>query len=225
MEPKEVQVHVTYDVRNAGNKAPRFSARIENIMDPRYDDWGNVSSAWQEHDGDVDNDGQGSDTAKVGYSFDDSLNRLQTVTYPTSRTVRYDYGTTGEKDDRLSRIESITNGADTETYAAYTYLGTGTIVGIAHAEVTGGLKLNYGSSGTYGGFDQFGRVISQLWENNASTTTFDEYTYVHDAMGNRTSRDNELHADFDETYAYDEVYRLIGSERERKGQALLTATA
>ncbi len=117
--------------------------------------------------------------------------------------------------DRLSRVESITNAADTETYAAYTYLGVGTIVESSRPEVTGGLNLTYGSSGTYGGFDQFGRVVDQLWEDDSSTA-IDEYEYGYDAVGNRLWKENTVSSgteDLDELYVYDEIYRLIGSDR------------
>ena len=147
----------------------RDPGNVVNQVEYDYDDWGNVTDAWQEHDGVVDNDEQGEDSVKVGYTYD-SLARPATVVYPASRTVRYDYGATGGMDDRLSRIESITNGADTETYAVYTYLGADTIIQSDRPEVTGGLMLTYGdSSDDYSGFDRFGRIIDQLWQDTSGT--------------------------------------------------------
>jgi len=55
--------------------------------------------------------------------------------------------------------------ADANVFAEYTYLGTSAIVKITHPKVSGGLELEYGTGGTYGGFDRFGRVIDQTWQN------------------------------------------------------------
>ena len=52
----------------------------------------------------------------------------------------YSYGDSGSIDNRLSRVAAITDGGS-NTFAAYTYLGSGTIINTAHPGVTGGLDL------------------------------------------------------------------------------------
>ena len=150
----------------------------------------NVAQSWQAHVGEVDNDEIGTDTSSVQYAYD-ALARPLTVTYPDGRIVRYDYGTADGTNDRLSRVEAITNDAGTETYAEYTYLGAATIVTVEHPDVSGGLTLDYGADGS-AGFDQFGRVTGQTWTNAAGTTTFDDFAYTYDRASNRLTRDLSL---------------------------------
>ena len=112
----------------------------------------------------------------------------------------------------MSRLSSIgdTNG----TYAAYKYLGAGRIVEEDYADID--VKLSYlDSNGNVTGLDRFGRVADQIWTDYGADpdATLDEYTYTYDRAGNRTSRDNELHAAFDEDYTYDALDRLTDADR------------
>jgi hypothetical protein len=75
--------------------------------------------------------------------------------------------------------------AGTNKYAQYTYLGAGSVVKVAHPGVTNGLNLTYGTGGSYGGFDQFGRIVDQTWENDAQTTTHDRFRYGYDKNSGR----------------------------------------
>jgi len=89
---------------------------------------------------------------------------------------------------------------DETTYAAYTYLGAGTIVRIAHPAVQGGLVLNYdpNDNQTYTGWDRFGRVVDQTWK--VGSTTVDSYGYAYDRNSNRLYRENLLQASLSELY-------------------------
>ena len=54
----------------------------------------------------------------------------------------------------LNQMNSIASSAapcSTDIFAQYTYLGDGTIVGVAHPAVSGGLNLTYGSASDSGG--------------------------------------------------------------------------
>ena len=87
----------------------------------RYDSWGNLARDWHRHDGAADGS-----TPQVNYGYG-ALARLTGVRYPstsTGWTIGYSYGTSGEMDDRLSRVAAITDGSTTR-YADYTYLGAG----------------------------------------------------------------------------------------------------
>jgi len=89
------------------------------------------------------------------------------------------------------------------------------VVKVAHT-VTGGLNLTYGTSGTYGGVDQFGRVIDQKW-NNDSSTDKDRYKYGYDRNSSRTYRENALtHGStpkLDDWYSYGGSHRLQNMDR------------
>ena len=159
--------------------------------------------------------------------------RLGRVVLPAFRranrhVVRSVYPTdSGDPGTCLFRMQSIVASYDdsqTQTVAAYGYLGAGTIVSVTHPAVEGGLTLSYGSNGTYGGWDRFGRVIDQKWTTDDGDqyqddeTVLDEYAYGYDAAGNRTYRANEGASlgdvdGLDELYAYDDLGRLTGWQR------------
>ncbi|REK23911.1 MAG: hypothetical protein DWQ42_14160 [Planctomycetota bacterium] len=136
---------------------------------------------------------------------------------------RNQHGTTGSSDDALSRVAAIDDGSSTQ-YATYSYVGAGLIVESVRPQVTsnvatGDLRLSYGSAASnYAGLDNFDRVIEQLWLDNASDEV-DRFEYGYDEVGNRLWRENVVSGDLgtpvhlDESYSYDEVYRLLGVER------------
>jgi RHS repeat-associated protein len=178
-----------------------------------YTGWGQVAREYQEHDGAVD-----ANTLLVQYDYEDGAAsgvakyvRLEQVTYPNGREVQYGYGTTGAVDDIMSRLATIGDG--TTTQAAYTYLGAGKIVVEDYVESQ--TRLTYlNSSDAVTGLDRFGRVADQIWERYGDDpAVLDEYTYTYDRAGNRTSRDNELHAAFDEDYTYNGLDELVSSSR------------
>jgi hypothetical protein len=90
--------------------------------------------------------------------------RLVGLTYPSTaaapgRALTYAYGAGGLLNDRLSRLEAISD--STGTLEAYTYLGLGAVVTRSHPQP--GLNQSYvlpgGDPGDpYGGLDRFGRV-------------------------------------------------------------------
>jgi RHS repeat-associated protein len=109
------------------------------------------------------------------------------------------------------------DGGNRAKYADYTYLGAGTIVKVAHPQVTGGLALTYGTGGTYGGFDRFGRVVDQRWQND-TPAVLDQFKYGYDRASNRIWRDvgpdmGTPPTGKDEFYIYDGLHRLIKANR------------
>ena len=197
----------------------RGAAHVVNQVAYAYNDLNLVTQAWQAHNGPVDNDGQGTDTPSVQYAYD-TLGRLTTMTHPSGRVVGYEYGAAGSMDDRLSRVTAITDGGSA-TYAQYTYLGANTVVGADRPAVPGGLSLSYGTAANgYDRLDKFGRVLDQVWaEIGANPDELDHYRYTYDEVGNRLTRENVVAGNLqtpvhlDEKYAYDEVYRLLGTDR------------
>ena len=109
-------------------------------------------------------------TPSVKYTYDDGAAgtgvaaylRLSQITYPNSttsgRTVNYNYP--AGVDSIMSLLGSITD--STGTLAAYTYLGSGTIVKEDYPQAA--VKLNYdpGANNTYSDLDRFGRVLDQV---------------------------------------------------------------
>jgi hypothetical protein len=122
--------------------------------------------------------------------------------------------------DNIAQVEDATQGSD--KFAAYTYLGASTIVQVAHPAVSeNGLTLTYGTGGTYGGFDRFGRIVWQTWQNNTPTVVA-RYFYGYDRNSNRLWRaDRPTDVGVpgrDEAYAYDGLDRRI----KKKSGILLT---
>ncbi|HDZ20075.1 hypothetical protein LCGC14_0204520 [marine sediment metagenome] len=138
--------------------------------------------------------------------------RLTDITYTDDRVVNYDYGAADGISDVLSRVYELDGdiGGSNTVFARYTYLGAGTIVKIAHPGVSGGLNLTYGAVGSnYPGFDRFGRIMDQLWENDSSTAK-DHFEYGYDRASNRLWRliGSSLKTGKDHVYDYDGLYRL-----------------
>jgi RHS repeat-associated protein len=110
----------------------------------------------------------------------------------------------------MSRLATIGDG--TNTYASYKYLGAGRIV--VEDYETLGVKLDYAAS-NFAAWDRFGRIVDQIWLDYGANpdVVLDEYAYTYDRAGNRLTRGNALHTAFSETYDYDDLDRLISSER------------
>jgi hypothetical protein len=118
----------------------------------------------------------------------------------------------------MSRLSAIYDDADDDgvvdatedVYASYKYLGANRIVTEDYEEIE--VDLDYtGTNNDFSKLDRFGRVADQVWNDYGATpdVVLDRYTYTYDRVGNRMSRDNELHAAFDEDYTYDGLYRTI----------------
>ena len=113
-------------------------------------------------------------------------------------------------------------GFDTTTspiyaYAEYTYLGSGSIVKIAHPQVTGGLTLNYGdATGSPAGWDRFGRVIDHKWGSDADANKLDRFQHTYDNVSRRLTSDRTYTGaptNRDEQYTYDNLHRLRNMKR------------
>ena len=94
-------------------------------------------------------------------------------------------------------------------FAAYGYLGAGTVVKVAYPAVTvssNPLALTYWTSGGgYAGFDRLGRVIEQKWSAGSAV---DHFKYGYDGNSNRLYRTNEVEGT---PHALDELYHANGS--------------
>ncbi len=169
-----------------------------------YDGWGNVIQSRQSHSGAAT-----SATPAVQYTYDDGADaqgnaryvRLASVSYPDGRTLAYDYS--GDINGKLNRLAGVADSS--ATLATYTYQGTSTLVSESHPQVSGGLTLNVAQ-------DRFGRTANQTWTQN-SGAVLDGYGYTYDRDSNRTSKSNALNSVFSESYLYDGLDRLTGTQR------------
>ena len=121
--------------------------------------------------------------------------------------VYYNYPASGIG-GALVRLDNIasdnTEPAEADKFAAYGYLGAGTVVKVAYPAVTvssNPLALTYWTSGGgYAGFDGLGRVIAQKWQIQSGGAVKDHFTYGYDANSSRLYRTNEVDHTFDELY-------------------------
>ena len=75
------------------------------------------------------------------------------------------------------------------------------------------VRLEYYSSGSYGGFDRFGRVVDQLWYDYGASANRDRFTHGYDRASNRLYRENTSVSGQDDYYTYDDANRLINYDR------------
>ncbi|MBY0589562.1 RHS repeat-associated core domain-containing protein [bacterium] len=205
---------------------------VRNEIELAYDGLGNVISSKQSHEGVV-----GGTTPTVQYAFDATAasnsftnnHRLQSVTYPNGRVVFYDYGTDTQLNDRLSRVLSLRNAnASGSIWTTYAYNGESRLALASYPQINVSLDYLQGTSGTYAGYDRFGRIKDQRWRNTSTSTDLDRYQYGYDFAGNRLWRDNPVATAFDRDwlYAYDSSHRLdVGSLGQlNTGRTGLTST-
>ncbi|MEM1353906.1 MAG: LamG-like jellyroll fold domain-containing protein [Planctomycetota bacterium] len=189
-----------------------------------YNDFGQLTSDWQEHDGAVTTTG-GSASKRVQYAYADGASasnqiRPTSITYPDSgsggRVIDYNYGPSGGGTDKLNRIHAIKDGST--NLVEYKYLGGGRAVVADYTEPNVKLDLWGSTVGTYDGLDRFGRVIDQRWVDYAGSPVDVarlQYGYDRDSLPN-FRRDAVAHAagkGFDELYSRDGLNRLNNYQR------------
>ncbi len=199
-----------YQITSYGDSA---GSSVVNQVQNVYNAFQQLATQYQEHGGAVNT----STTPSVQYGYaDGSANTIRPVslTYPNGRVVNTIYNS-GD-DDALSRVSGLGD-SSYSPLVEYTYLGLGSFVQLTYPQpgVTWTLITGAGID-PYGGLDQFGRVVNNLWENS-SGAALDEIQYTYDQASNRTSRKNvvaeSLGAEFDELYGYDGMQRLKSFNR------------
>ncbi|MHC4716806.1 MAG: golvesin C-terminal-like domain-containing protein, partial [Planctomycetota bacterium] len=208
------------------NAAPASGTTVNEVKFS-YNEWGKLAKETLDPTGTAET---ASDHTVV-YTYDNTKGaRLTSIDYDehdnleATLKVYYDYGTSGEINDRLSRIETIRNAAsgDNTTFAQYAYLGADTIVGVTYPDRTGspghadpgvddGLNMTYdiasGDSDPYDGLDVFGRVTHMRWVDDAGTGVSDQHKYVYDRGSNRLLRE-QPDGGIVQTFGYDGLDRL-----------------
>lgn len=192
-----------------------------NQVEFEYNDFGQLTSDWQEHDGAVVTSG-GSPSKRVQYAYatgGTSSNQIrpESLTYPSGTAVGYGYGITGSGTDKLNRVASLVLDGTT-TLVEYKYLGGGRAVVVDYPEPDIKMDLWGGTPGTYDGLDRFGRIIDLPWIDYSGTPTDVarlQYGYDRDSLPN-FRRDVVAHAagkGFDELYTRDGLNRLNNYQR------------
>ena len=197
---------------------------VVNQVEDSYNGWGTLAEEWQNPDGQVE-----TGSPAVQYVYEDGAPpsgtnqglaaylRLTDVTYPNGQEIDYNYGVgstlpQAAVDAIMSRLSSISDNNSGATDAVYTYLGLDTIVTEDYQQ--SGVELNYdpGADNTYSGFDRFGRVLDQLWQQYGNTTgTADEESYTYgDADGNITQEQESATtmSPVSTAYTYDSMNRV-----------------
>ncbi len=180
------EIHgLVYQITSYANSA---GTEVVNQVQNEYNAFQQFATQYQEHGGAVNT----STTPSVQYGYaDGSANTIRptSLTYPNGRVLNTIYNS-GD-DDALSRVSGLGD-SSYSPLVAYTYLGLGSFVQLTYPQpgVTWTLITGAGID-PYGGLDQFGRVINNLWENS-SGAALDEIQYTYDQASNRTSRKNCL---------------------------------
>jgi RHS repeat-associated protein len=198
---------------------------VNDIQYAYYNGTKKVTSCYQSHSGAVNtsttlNCQYTYDTTTTGSIYSNQL-RLQTEVHPNSRTIYYDYGSSGSSTaaySATSTVREIWDGSLSGTgLALYDYNGAGSRLAMA-AYPQPSFKLDHfeGTAGTYAGLDRFGRVIDQYWKGSGSTADVDRIHYGYDYAGSRIYRqiDPAIYPteNMDQAYTYDGLHRLLTSQ-------------
>jgi len=217
-----LQIARAYEVRGmvstitSTDTAAQGAGTVLNQVQFTYNDFGQLIEDQQSHSGSV-----ASGTPNVQYAYDpagatSNESRLNQLMYPNGRILAYNFAT--GMDSILNRVTSISDSS--AALASYTYLGAGTVVRITYPQPGIWLDLWGGTSGVFNGFDQFGRIIDQRWQNGITTTPvdIDRYQYGYDQNSNRLYKANvvgtaAVSSGLDEYYTYDPLNRLTEMQR------------
>lgn len=173
---------------------PRANNAVLNEI--KYDYNGNqrLARLFQSHDGAVDV----ATTPYLAYQYAGIADgfRVAGMTYPSGKTLTYDY-------DDQGHISAINEG--TTSLVSYLHSGSGRVLQTTYNEP--GLSLTH----TNGGLDRFGRIVNHAWMKNGQPLVHIAHGY--DYSGNRTCRNDLVHAANSELYAFDHVNQITSLNR------------
>ena len=203
--PRPLETVTSYD-NTAGTGTPVNQVKME------YNDYGLLEKDSQSHVGAV---GGGTPSADYTYAGTSTSNSIRRTNIGGVADIDYDYGAANGINDYLSRVQSVVDGTNAAVFAEYSYIGSGNAVRVDYAEPDVMLDLWGGTSGTFTGFDRFGRVIDQHWKRyGGSPATLDRYQYGYDRNSNRIWKQNMVAVTgFDERYIVDDLNRLTRTNR------------
>ncbi|ODA29483.1 hypothetical protein A6X21_08510 [Planctopirus hydrillae] len=204
-----------------------------------YNDFGRSIQTYQAHGGLLDDGTVNTGTSpsvQRGYA-NGSTNTVRPLilTYPNGRELTYDYGTTHEINDALSRIGSIVDD-DTTHLVDYEFLGLAGVIQQTSPQpnlryTLAGVSNDPDTGDIYTGLDRFGRVKDSRWYNTSTNNDLSRIQYGYDRASNRIWRKNPIatahSAQYDWLYTYDGLQRLKTAHRGTLNgtQTALTSTA
>ena len=212
----------TYEARGlpdritSTNNSTVGSGTVVNELQFEYNDFGNITSEWQEQTGAVNP----VTSPRLQYTYaNGSANHVRQIsmTYPSpgGRVITFDYGTSAGLNDLLSRVALVQDGST--SLVEYSYLGIDVFVRASYS-MQPGIELTYIKQGAepngdagdqYSGLDRFGRVVDQRWIKSSDGSARVRVQYGFDRNGNRLFREDLVASSGqDELYTYDAVNQL-----------------
>ena len=226
------RLEAAYDTQGNASLFTSYSAAsggtVVNQVQRTFNGLGQLTAEYQSHAGAVNT----ASTPKVQYAYTEMAggandSRLRSVTYPSGRVLRYEYGTSGSLGDKISRVNYLADDASGTVgthLVDYSYLGLSTIIDKNHPET--GIDTTYVAQGMesptdggdkYTGLDRFGRVVDQ--RSVEGGTAVDRFQYGYDADSNVLYKDNLVSS------AHSELYHADGATNGYDGLNRLTSFA
>ena len=189
------RISTAYDVVGNVKNITSYDASDNVVNEVMYEFGDNqkLAKLYQAQDGAVNT----AVTPCVQYGYADVANslRLETMTYPSGKTLTYDY-------DTFSRVSAIKDGVT--PVVSYQHSGSGAVVKTTYNQP--GLSLDYTN-----GLDRFGRITDHAWKKSATDVVRIQHAY--DRVGNRTNRTDVVHTANSEVYTYDGVNQIKSLNR------------
>jgi RHS repeat-associated protein len=176
----------------------------------------------------------------VHYAYDETADgttniytnglRLKMVTYPNGREIHTTYGSADSIADRLGRanmLEADSGGSPGIDLVQYSYNGTDRLAVADYLVPAVKLDLYQGTSGTYAGYDRFGRIVRHEWDKyDMGAGVLDRFDYTYDYAGNRLTRDVTAAANDtrDQKYGYDGLHRLKNYDQGTLASGSITSS-
>jgi hypothetical protein len=159
---------------------------VVNQVQRAFNGLGQLTQEWQSHSG-VVNTGT---TPSVQYAYTlmaggVNNSRPTSMTYPNGKVLNYNYGTSGSLNDKISRLDNLSDTSG--TLEQYSYLGLDTVVQRAHPQTNVNLTYISQTGGTgdggdkYVGLDRFGRIVDQNWYNTATSRSKPNFIFGMDS--------------------------------------------
>ncbi|QNN21540.1 RHS repeat-associated core domain-containing protein [Planctomycetales bacterium ZRK34] len=195
-----------------------------------YNGLGQVKTEYQDHDSAVDTTPI-TGSPRIIFNYDETAansvftagHRLKYITYPNGRNIHNLYNGHDDIDEHVSRISGLAEDDGTGQAGAsivnYSYLGSGRVVMKDYP--TPDVRLNYydTTSATYTGFDRFGRIINQQWDDYSAGAGNEvalwQAQHGYDRASNRLYADRQIYRGESQSYSYDNLHRLTAYKSGR----------
>jgi hypothetical protein len=199
-------------VKTFASTSSGTGSTITSVVTRSYDGFGQLSQSDQDH---KPSGGYNAGVPSVTYSRAAANgNRLDSMTYPSGRTLDYTYGSGGSIPDHTNRVAAIENSGNTTTYAGYARFGSGRIAEVDYPQPSVRFSHHHSDADSdYEALDRFGRVVDHRWRDTAAASNLVQHQHDYDRASNRLNRRNTQTTGEDRLYSYDDIHRLIDAQR------------